>query len=327
MKAILLKAHGDSSNLYIGEHPKPNITAKEILVEVKTTALNRADTLQRMGKYPPPPGASEILGLEMAGVVSEVGSEVGRWKVGDRVMGLLAGGGYAQYVGIHEDLAMAIPKNLSFEDAAAIPEVFLTAYQALVDLSNFQAKEKLLIHAGASGVGTAAIQLGKLLGASEIFVTASAAKHDICTSLGADYCIDYKTTLFDEFINEKTEGKGVDTIMDFLMAPYFQKNLDSLAMDGRMVMLATMGGIKTNEINLVNILRRRIRIIGSTLRARTLEYKVKLTQGFSELALDEFAKGNLKPVIDSVYDWSEVGAAHDFMEANKNKGKIILRVS
>jgi len=326
MNAILLNKFGAPEELYIGEIEKPVFSEHEILVKVKCSALNRADTLQRKGKYPPPPGASEILGLEMAGEIINVGAAVSKWKIGDRVMGLLAGGGYAQFVNIHEDLAMPIPNNLTYEEAAAIPEVFLTAYQALVDLSKFNRGEKVLIHAGASGVGTAAIQLSKLLGASEIFVTASKEKHVLCEELGANHCIDYRATDFSKVIQEITQGKGVNVIMDFLMAAYFQQNLNSLALDGRLVMLATMGGVTASEVNLVNILRRRIRIIGTTLRARSLEYKTNLTKGFMELTLDKFETGILKPVVDKVYDWKDVGLAHQFMEDNLNKGKIVLRI-
>jgi len=327
MKAILLKQFGGPSEMFVGSTEIPKISNAEILVKVKYSALNRADTLQRKGKYPPPAGASEILGLEMSGEVVEVGSQVSKWKVGDRVMGLLAGGGYAQYVNIHENLAVRIPTKFSYEQAAAIPEVFLTAYQSLVDLANIQSGEKVLIHAGASGVGTAAIQLAKALGASKIFVTASKGKHELCYELGADHCIDYSNENFAEVVNARTNGAGVNVIMDFLMAAYFQKNLDSAAMDGRIIMLATMGGITASDVNLTNIIRRRIRIIGTTLRARTLEYKIGLTKGLTDLALSKFESGELKPIIDSVFDWEDVAKAHQYMEDNKNKGKILLKIN
>lgn len=326
MKAILLHDFGGPSELYVGNVDQPEISTQEILVRIKCSALNRADTLQRKGKYPPPSGASEILGLEMAGEVVSVGESVTKWEIGDRVMGLLSGGGYAQFINIHEDLAMPIPTGFSFEEAAAIPEVFLTAYQALVDLSNLQIGEQVLIHAGASGVGTAAIQLAKSLGAAQVFVTASKAKHELCKSLGADHCIDYRNEDFAKVINDKTNGKGVNVILDFLMAAYFQQNLNAIALDGRLVMLATMGGIQVSEVNLVNILRRRARIIGTTLRSRSHTYKSKLTKGMLELTFDKFETGDLKPVVDRVFDWNDVGKAHQFMEDNKNKGKIILKI-
>ena len=326
MKAIRLKKFGGPEEMFIGPSEIPKISDFEILVQIKCSALNRADTLQRRGKYPPPPGASDILGLEMAGEVVEIGKAVTKWKIGDSAMGLLAGGGYAQYVNIHEDLAMPFSADLTYQEAAAIPEVFLTAYQALVDLSKLKRGEQVLIHAGASGVGTAAIQLSKLLGASKIFVTASKGKHQLCSELGADHCIDYRAQDFSIVVNELTNGGGVDVVMDFLMAAYFQQNLNTIAMDGRLVMLASMGGIKASEINLLNILRRRIRIIGTTLRSRSLEYKINLTKGFLDLAFDKFESGELKPVVDKIFNWEDVGKAHQYMEDNLNQGKVILKI-
>ncbi|MFK8005576.1 MAG: NAD(P)H-quinone oxidoreductase [Saprospiraceae bacterium] len=326
MKAILLKEFGGPEQLYLGEAKKPTPSSNEVLVKVKTTALNRADTLQRMGKYPPPPGASLIIGLEMAGVIEAVGIEVTDWKVGDRVCALLAGGGYAEFVTIHSQCLIPIPEGFDFEKATAIPEVFLTAYQAIFYLSKFKKGERILIHAGASGVGTAAIQLAKSLGAREIIVTASAGKHQICKDLGADFTIDYKTQNFEEEVSKITNGEGVDVIIDFLAAPYFQKNINSLNFDGRMVMLALMGGWKVEELILANILRKRLHIMGSTLRARTLDYKIGLTKDFSDYALAKFTTGELKPVIDSIFDWKEVADAHRLMESNGNSGKIVLRV-
>ena len=221
---------------------------------------------------------------------------------------------------------ISIPNVFDFEKAAAIPEVFLTAFQALFYLSKLQKGESILIHAGASGVGTAAIQLAKSLGAKQIIVTASAGKHQICQDLGADVTIDYKTQNFEEVVAKITEGKGVDVIIDFLAAPYFQKNINSLNFDGRMVMLALMGGWKVEELILANILRKRLHIMGSTLRARTIEYKIGLINDFSDYALKRFTKGELQPVIDSIFDWSDVADAHRLMESNKNSGKIILKV-
>lgn len=324
MKAILLKKYGTADELYLGETALPAPTTHEILVKVKATALNRADILQRQGKYPPPKGASQVIGLEMSGIVEKVGAAVTKWKIGDCICGLLAGGGYAEYATIHEDVALEMPNNWSFEAAAAIPEVFLTAYQALFQLAHLQRGEKVLIHAGASGVGTAAIQLAKLVGA-KIAVTASAGKHDLCKKLGAAIAIDYKSQNFEMVL--KDEMNGVDVIVDFLAAPYFQKNINSLAMDGRMVMLALMGGIKVNEVNLARILTKRLKIMGSTLRNRSLGYKIQLVNDFKAFAWSHFEAGRLSPVIDSVFDWQEVALAHRHMEANRNQGKIILRIS
>lgn len=326
MQAIQLHQFGNPDNFYIGEYEMPEPTAHQIQVKVASTALNRADTLQRMGKYPPPKGASPILGLEMSGTVSKVGSEVSKWKIGDEVCALLSGGGYAEYVVIDQNLAASIPSNLTLQQAAAIPEVFLTAYQALDWLAELKEGESILIHAGASGVGTAAIQIAREKGA-KVYVTASKGKHDTCLQLGATKAIDYKSENFEEIILKETEGRGVDVVLDFLAAPYFQKNLNCLAVDGRMVMLALMGGIKVENLNLVPILRKRLKIMGSTLRSRTLDYKTKLTSDFWDFAAERFKDGRMKAVIDSAFDWSEVAEAHRYMEANRNKGKIVLKVS
>lgn len=326
MKAILLKEYGGPEQLYIGETKKPTPASNEVLVKVKATALNRADTIQRMGKYPPPPGASSIIGLEMSGVIEEIGSEVTNWKIGDQVCALLAGGGYAEFVTVHSQCLIPIPADFDFGKAAAIPEVFLTAYQAIFYLLKLKKGERILIHAGASGVGTAAIQLAKSLGAKEIIVTASAGKHQICKDLGADFTIDYKTQNFEEEVLKITNGEGVDVIIDFLAAPYFQKNINSMNFDGRMVMLAVMGGWKVEELVLINILKKRLHIMGSTLRTRTLEYKIGLTKDFIDYALPKFESGELQPVIDSVYNWKDVADAHRLMESNGNSGKIILQV-
>lgn len=325
MKAILLKDFGGPEQLYIGDAERPVPGPKQLLVRVHATALNRADTLQRKGMYPPPAGASPILGLEMAGVVEAVGKDCELAQPGIRVCALLSGGGYAEYVVIDEAMAIAIPNGWSFEQAAAMPEVFLTAFQALDWLAGLGEGEHLLIHAGASGVGTAAIQIARAKGA-RVWVTASSGKHEACLSLGAERTIDYRSEQFEEVIATETQGKGVDVVLDFLAASYFQGNLNSLAMDGRMVMLALMGGVKADDLNLGNILRKRLHIMGSTLRSRTPEYKAALTNDFCEFALPLFESGSMMPVVDSVWDWKEVAAAHTYMESNKNTGKIVLSV-
>lgn len=326
MKAVIIQQAGGPEQLHIGEWEQPTPGAHEILVKVHATAVNRADTLQRKGFYPPPPGASPILGLEMAGEVVERGISCTEVQVGDRVCGLLAGGGHAEYVVIDESLALPIPDQMSYEEAAAIPEVFLTAFQALKPLGGFEAGERLLVHAGASGVGTAAIQLAKEMGAAEILVTASAPKHDLCRSLGADLCIDYKSKDFASSVAAHTEGKGVNLIIDFIAAPYLQRNLQSLAIEGRMVLLALMGGTQPEGLNIAPILRKRLSIIGSTLRARSLAYKVDLSKQFKAFAWERFVDGRLQAVIDRILPWEEIAEAHRVIEANENAGKIVLRV-
>jgi putative PIG3 family NAD(P)H quinone oxidoreductase len=326
MKAVTITKFGPPEEMTISEVSNPEIGENEILVRLHATALNRADLLQRQGKYPPPKGESEIMGLEMAGLVYKVGNKVTKWKEGDAVCGLLPGGGYAQWAKIHQDMAWPVPQGLSMEEAVAIPEVFLTAFQAIRWLADLQKGETLLIHAGASGVGTAAIQIAKTLGAQPM-VTASKSKHDFCLKLGAVHAIDYKNEDFEIAARELTEGQGLHVIMDFIGGPYFQQNLNSLALDGRLVMQGFMGGPKLSEVNLAPILRRRLKVIGSTLRSRTLEYKIALAKDLYDFAWPLFESGELKPIIDSVFDWEEVVKAHRYMEANKNIGKIVLKVN
>lgn len=325
MKAVLVNKPGGPEQLTIGETETPVPGDEELLVRVHATALNRPDILQREGKYPPPPGASPILGLEIAGTVAETGRGTSGWNVGDRVFGLLPGGGYAEYAVIHHKMAMPIPSGMSYEEAAAIPEVFLTAYQALYWLAEMEPGNHVLIHAGASGVGTAAIQVAASAGAHS-YVTASGGKLPYCLELGAEAAIDYRTEDFVERIKQVTQGHGADVIIDFIGAPYFAKNLDVLALDGRIVMLATLGGVRVENVDLRVFFRKRASLIVSRLRPRSLDYQISLTQDFSTYALPLFIDGTLKPVIDSIYPWEEVADAHRRMEANKNVGKIVLKL-
>lgn len=326
MRAVLVENPGPDSRLIMGEYETPTPNKGDLLIRVHATALNRADLLQRSGKYPVPEGASPLLGLEMAGTVEQVGSECFDWAVGDRVMGLLPGGGYAEYVTIPKEMALSIPDEYTFEEAAAIPEVFLTAYQALVWLGELKPGEDVLIHAGASGVGTAAIQLAREIGA-RIWVTASKPKHELCLSLGAAGAIDYKTEGFADRIDALTEGKGVNLIVDFLGAAYLVRNIKSLGVDGRLVMLALMGGATVESFNLAKMFRKRIHIKASTLRSRSSSYKITLTRAFWDQFGGMMENKAIKPIIDSVFDWADVGLAHERMAANKNSGKIILKVT
>lgn len=326
MKAILFDQPGGAENLYIGNFPKPKVADEEILVEVKAAGLNRADILQRIGKYPPPQGASPVLGLEISGIIVEKGSKVFKWNIGDKVFGLIPSGGYAQFAVIHEDMAMKIPDSLTFEQSAAIPEAFLTAFQAIAWLAELKPAEFILIHAGASGVGTAAIQISRELGA-KIIITASAEKHFICKELGAEVLIDYKTQSFKNIVMRTTNNYGVDVIIDFIGGNYFIDNIDSLTRDGRLILLATLSGGKVPDFDVRQILVKRLKIYGSTLRSRSLDYQIRLTKDFKEFALEKIASGRIKPVIDKIYDWKDVIEAHKRMEENKNIGKIVLRIN
>nr|WP_258567736.1 NAD(P)H-quinone oxidoreductase [Paenactinomyces guangxiensis] len=318
---------GGAEKLYMGEYPKPSCQPGEILVKVKATALNRADILQREGKYPPPPGASPVMGLEIAGVVEEVGEQfTGVWHPGDRVFGLLPGGGYAEYAVIPGEMAIPVPDSFTFAQAAAIPEVFLTAYQALFWVGKLQKGETVLIHAGASGVGTAAIQLAKAVGANPIVTVGSDEKREACQKLGASFAFNYKEGPFTEKVKNATNGAGVDLILDFVGAPYWDSNLALLKVDGRFVLISTLGGSRVESVSLGQILAKRLQITGTTLRSRPLDYKIRLTKEFSSFALPRFKNGELHPVIDQIFSWTEVQKAHRYMEWNQNIGKIILTI-
>lgn len=325
MKALLVDNRGEKPSMVMGEQPTPSPGPGELLVKVKATALNRADLLQKSGNYPPPAGESTILGLDMAGVVEQVDSDVTRFRPGDPVFGLLPGGGYAEYCTIPEELSLPIPRGWSFEEAAALPEVFLTAWQALVWLGQIGEGETVLIHAGASGVGTAAIQLAnRLFGCRVITTAGSEEKLEVCRNLGADLAINYREEEFSERIRSETGPESVDLIIDFIGAPYWEKNLNSLSQDGRLIILAMMGGAVGDRLRLGPLLRKRLTVRGSTLRNRDARYKKRLVADFWDRTEELFLKRELLPVIDSVYDWNDVEAAHRKMEENRNIGKIIL---
>jgi putative PIG3 family NAD(P)H quinone oxidoreductase len=327
MKAVLMSGLGGVEFLHIGEHPDPGMKEDELLVRVKATALNRADLLQRRGKHPPPEGVPNILGLEMAGVVVDVGAACERWAPGDRVCALLPGGGYAERVSIPAGLAMRIPGNLSFEEAAAIPEVFLTAYQNLFNVARIAPGETVLIHAGGSGVGTAAVQLVREASAASLVTAGSKEKIDLCLGLGARAGWNYKEGAFAPWVAEWTEGRGVDILLDVVGAAYFEQNLQSMAADGRMVVIGTLGGAEVEKFSLRALMSKRLQITGAGLRSMDTARKIRLAGHFASFALPRFADGRLVPVVDSVFDWREVGKAHQRMESNVNVGKIVLRVT
>ncbi|KAI8929577.1 hypothetical protein BC831DRAFT_443273 [Entophlyctis helioformis] len=327
MRAVVVTKPGDAAFMEIGQVPTPVPKANELLVRVKCFALNRMDILQRNGLYPPPAGASDILGVEFAGDVVHAPAS-SSFKTGDRVFGLVPGGAYAEYAVIHQDMAIAIPAGMPYEHATAIPEAWFTAFQALFLVNRLQPGEDVLIHAGASGVGTAAIQLAKHNKSRHVIATAgSDDKVKFCESLGSTAAVNYKTHSFAQRVSEITGGRGVDVIVDFVGAQYWTMNLDSLAMDGRMVMLAFLGGAQLQSSNLAPILRKRLQINGSTLRSRTVDYQIALRNEFVAKCLPGFADGTFKPVIDRVFDsWTGISDAHRHMESNASIGKILVRV-
>lgn len=323
MQAIVQKE--GSEELYIGTYEDPVVGEDDLLVEVKATAVNRGDLLQKRGLYPPPKGASNVIGLEMAGVIIEVGSKVTDWTIGDRVYSILPGGGYAKQVSLPSKLAMEIPESLSYVEAAAIPEAYLTAYLNMQKLGELRENETVLIHAGASGVGTAAIQLAREAGAKVIVTAGSQEKLDFCQSLGADVLINYKEEQFLDVVLQETDNEGVHLIIDFVGASYWEQNMKSLAEGGRWVILGVMGGVE-KTVNLREIMRKHAKIIGSTLRSRSNEFKSELIKDFEAYASPKINDKKLKPVIDSVYNWRDVNEAHRHMELNKNIGKVILEI-
>lgn len=325
MQAVIFDEPGGPEVLKVGQVADPVPGADQLLVRVRATALNRADTLQRQGLYPPPPGESDVLGLELAGEVEAVGSAVRNVHVGDRVFGLVGGGGYAEKAVLDARMAMPIPSGWSFAEAAAVPEVFFTAQETLFTLAQLRAGETVLIHAGASGVGTAGIQMARENGANVLVTAGSAEKIARCIELGAAAGCNYKERGFADWVHERTDGRGVDVIEDFIGAAYWDDNLKSLATGGRLVLVGFMGGTKA-QTNLGLILMKRLRIFGSVLRSRTLADKVDITRRFRADWLPLLEAGRIKPIIDRSFRLHEAADAHRYMEANKNVGKIILDV-
>jgi len=325
MQAITFSQPGGPEVLQLSTVPDPTPTPEQVLVRVRATALNRADTLQRKGAYPPPPGESEILGLELAGEVEAVGSAVTGLKPGDRVFGLVGGGGYAEKAVIDARMAMPIPQHWSFAEAAAVPEVFFTAQETIFTLGRLRAGETILIHAGASGVGTAGIQMAREIGARVLVTAGSAEKIQRCLDLGAHAGCNYKERDFAAWIQEVTNKQGVDVIEDFIGAAYWERNLQSLRTCGRLVLVGTMGGV-TVETSLLLIMSKRLQIFGSVLRARPLAEKIEVTKRFQQNWLPLLASGRVKPIVDKVFPLAQAREAHRYMEENKNFGKIVLTV-
>jgi putative PIG3 family NAD(P)H quinone oxidoreductase len=299
----------------------------EVLVSVKASALNRADLLQRRGRYNGPPGTrNDIPGLEAAGVIEAVGDRVVGWEPGDQVMALLGGMGYASKVTVHERMLMPVPPNLTFEEAASIPEVFLTAYDALFLQCELVMGESVLIHAAGSGVGTAAIQMAAAQGCRIFGTAGSQEKLDAANELGLDVGINYKEEDFAAVIEEQTGGQGVDVILDVIGGPYWHQNMKSIALKGRMIIVGSMGGAAVEGMVTSALSQKRASVRGTLLRGRPLEEKAMLVQAFNHRVMPLFADETIRPIIDRVFPLDEVGAAHAYMEANANFGKIVLKI-
>ena len=326
MRAVVLRGYGGPEVLRIEDVPAPAPGAEDILVSVSATALNRADLLQRLGLYPNPHAADlEIPGLEFAGTVKAVGDRVTAWKPGDAVMGIVAGGAYAEEIVTHERQVMAVPAGMSLVDAAAIPEVFITAWDALVVQGGLTSGRWAMVHAGASGVGTAAIQICRAIGA-RVIVTCSAGKVQTCRDLGANVVVDYGSQDFVEAVRTATGGRGVDTILDVIGGDYVERNVQSLATKGRIIQVGVMQG-KPQPFNVGLLLGKRASITGTVLRGRPVEEKIAITQRFAAEMLPLFDTGVLKPVIDSVVSFDDIATGHERMAENANTGKIVVRIA
>lgn len=323
MRAVVLRGHGGTEALSVEDVADPVPGPDEILVAVRASAMNRADLLQRMGLYPDPfPGPLEIPGLEFAGVVAAVGARAERWAPGDEVMGIVSGGGHASRLAVHARQAIRVPRGVAVADAAAIPEVFLTAWDALVVQGGLASGHWALVHAGASGVGTAAIQIARAIGA-RVAVTCSAGKVAACRSLGADLVVDYGSEDFVAAVRGATGGVGAQVVLDVIGGDYVARNVAALAVGGRIVQVGVMGG-GGEGLNVAALLPKRASVIGTVLRPRPLEEKIAISRRFEAEVVPLFESGALRPVIDSRFALDDVAAAHDRMASNANVGKICL---
>ena len=325
MKAIVVRKENKIPLLSWEEVADIQCGPEEVLVDIRATAVNRADLLQALGLYPPPPGESEILGLEMAGVVAAIGDAVHNRQIGDRVWALLPGGGYAQQAAVHHQMLIELPGSWSFDEGAAIAEVWLTAFVNLFIEGALQPGEAVMIHAGGSGVGTAGIQMARETGAV-VYVTAGAqTKLDKCRALGAELAVNYKEQDFFDAVMVATRGSGVDLILDPVGGAYLNRNLDLLKENGRLVNIGLLGG-NTAEMNLATVLGKSLRIIGSRLRSRPLTEKIAITRQFKERFWPMLEGGKIQPVIDRFFPIEEAQAAHAYVRENRNTGKVILEV-
>jgi putative PIG3 family NAD(P)H quinone oxidoreductase len=324
MKAIIFDQFGAADVLHLGDVADPVLRPDDLLVRTRAAGVNRADLTHRRGGYGWPDfGDSTIMGLEIAGDVIAVGANVEGFAIGDRVMGIVGGGAYAEVARIDFRMAMPIPAGLDYIQAAAITEVFVTAHEALIHLGQLQAGETVLIHAGAGGVGGAAVQLARAAGAT-VITTAQASAHDLVRRMGAHHAIDYEHQDFADIVAELTDGRGVNLILDFIGAPYFERNVNALDFGGRLVQIGIMGGIENATMPLDRLLYRHLQIIGTVMKSRTQAVKHAMSRRFRERWLAQFGKDGLTPVIDSVYPLAQAGAAQQRMEDGLNVGKIVL---
>ncbi len=323
MTAIAIREPGGPDVLVPQVQPLPRPGPGEILVKVAAAGVNRPDVMQRRGLYPPPKGATEIPGLEIAGEVVALGPAATRWKIGDKVMALVVGGGYAEYCVAHESHALPVPPALTLIEAAAIPETFFTVWYNVFERGRLAAGETLLVHGGTSGIGTTAIQLAKALGARVVTTAGSAEKCQACRKLGADLAINYKTEDFVALTKQATDGRGADVVLDIIGGDYINRNYEAAAVEGRIVQIAFQGSSRAN-VDFLRIMLKRLTHTGSTLRARSVADKAAIARAVEEKVLPLLAAGRVKPVIDSTFPLAQAGAAHARMEASNHIGKIVL---
>jgi putative PIG3 family NAD(P)H quinone oxidoreductase len=325
MKAILIDEPGDENCMKLGEAEAPELEAGMIRIRNHASGVNRADLLQRQGLYPPPAGASAILGLECAGEVVEVGEKVQGFSPGDRVMALLPGGGYAEDVVVDAGSAIRLPDALSFDEGAGLAETLLTVFLNVFQLGALPAGGTVLVHGGGSGIGTTTIDLVKRAGGRVIATAGSAEKCQLCLDLGADVVANYREDDWVETVRAATDGRGVDVVLDSIGGPYLEQNLKSLATDGSLVLIGLMGGAKA-EIPLGLLLMRRLKVIGSTLRTRTVSEKAAIVEAFLEQFGKDLEAGKIRPVIHRVFPLAEAPDAHRLIKASTHFGKVVLRV-
>ena len=326
MTAIAITEPGGPDVLQPEERPVPVPGEGEILIAVAAAGVNRPDVMQRKGHYPPPKGASDIPGLEISGVIARIGPGVERWKEGDQVIGLVAGGGYAEYCTIDGSNALPMPEPLTFIESAALPETTFTVWSNVFQRGRLRPHETFLVHGGTSGIGTTAIQLAKAFGAFVITTAGSAEKCKACERLGADVAINYKEADFVEAVKAATSGKGADVILDMVGGDYVSRNYAAAAEEGRIVQIATMGGPKPT-VNLVALMMKRLTHTGSTLRARSVEFKAELARSIEESVWPLIATGRYKPVIDTTFPLAEANKAHHRIDGGEHIGKIVLTVT
>ncbi len=327
MRAVVLEKFGGPEVLKVQDIPRPLVGAEDILIRVVATALNRADLAEREGRYPPPGRRPqyEIPGLEAAGVVEQVGERVTSFQPGDRVMALLPGGGYAEFVAVHERLVMPVPESIPVIEAAAIPEVFLTAYDALFNQGGARPGSRVLVHAGASGVGSAALEIARETGMRAMATVGSALKAEAARAFGAERVTNYREQRFLDEVALWSHSRGVDVILDFVGQAYLHDNLKALAPGGTLVLIGALSGYE-GTINLGLIQARRLKVHGTALRSRPLELKMGLVQQFIHEALWLFETGRMKPVIDRAFPLAAIQDAHRYLESNQNIGKILIQI-